>query len=543
MIVPSARVVAAPKRLTTAATGRAEESMAQERPGGLTDRAIPVSGERERRVQRDNYKIPSGWMRMKTSTRFWSVSGTGFLEFAAAAVLFFGAFLPSRSGATPPVQTVSRPQAYSLTMTLGGSEEIKVFHNGSKERIDLHTTPGPFTGSTEVRQVLFFDSKTHTAYAQDPASNACFSTQYPSVDDLSDYDPFFTPAGATPAMMLPSGSKLTGAETINGIAAKVYESQSTDSSGITSTTKVWWSETYGFPVKMEVVVPKMPPTVMTEIRSVVAAAPPASLFVAPSGCKQAQGQWMPSGFELSGEKTVTLGTVAPTPQTPTPAAPAVPIPPHYTIVEVSKFTEPSMITGQPSTLNIYRSGSRERVDLRIAPWAKGPDGVRESFLFDFIAHKAYTTDWQGSVSFCSWIKYTSDDGPANYDPFTGRAKSPITPATWGKTFTGVAMREAGTEMINGMSAKAYEWVGADGKIYDELWWSEKYELALKMTMSTPFEGMQGTLEEIKRLDFSTPQDALFAVPTGCSETKGEWSDRGLFGSASKPVNAATSLKN
>jgi hypothetical protein len=437
-------------------------------------------------------------------------------------------------------QTSERPQSYSLTMisSMPQTATEKVYHNGARERIDLTAAPGD-ANPQEVHQVLFFDSQTNKAYAEDPASHECYSAQYPSADNLASYDPFFIPAGATPALLLPGG-KLTGAETVNGIAAKLYEAKSKDNKmGIESTTKFWWSETYGFPVKMEVVLPNMPPMVMMEIKELVTSAPPASLFAAPSGCKEAQGQWTPAGFEASGQKTVTLGAVAAAPQAPPPSAPPVPVPAGYTIVEVNKLTEASMFTGQPSILDIYRHGSKERVDLKIAPWAKGPDGVRERFLFDFVAHKAYTTGWNRTVSSCSWIKYTSDDAPGNYDPFTGRAKSPMTPSIWGQHLQGVTVREAGAETINGMDAKVYEGVGADGKVYDKLWWSEQYHLALKMVMATPFAGMQGTLVEIKRLDFSTPQAALFAVPTGCSETKGEWSSTGLSGSASETVSVGT----
>ena len=216
--------------------------------------------------------------------------------------------LVSMVAAAPlPAQNPKRPQAYSLTLT-SSQQVFKVYRNGAKERIDLDVAASP-DNPKEVHQVFFFDSATHKAYAEDPASHACYSAPYPSADNLANYDPFFIPAGTTPVAMLPPGGKLIGAETVNGFATKLYEAQLTDK-GITVTTKLWWSETYGFPVKIVMIVPNTPPMVTAEIKDLVITAPPATLFAAPSGCKETQGTWTPNGFELSGQKAATLGAVA-----------------------------------------------------------------------------------------------------------------------------------------------------------------------------------------------------------------------------------------
>ena len=424
-------------------------------------------------------------------------------------------------------QTSKRPEAYSLTMisSMVQTTTANVYRNGTKERVDLTVSPGG-SNPQEVHQILLFDSQAHAAYAQDPASHACYRTQYPSEETLGNlgYDPFiaFVQAGGSPAKMIPGG-KLVGTQTINGLTAKLYE---------TATEKLWWSDVYDLPIKIEMIQSNFPPMVMMEIKRLDTTAPPASFFAAPSGCTETQGKWTEDGFEASGQSTVTLGAVAPKPQA-SPWAATSSLPTHYTLVDVTNLTEASLFTGQPSTLNIYRDGPRERVDLTIAPWAAQAhrEGLRMRFLFDFSAHRAYTTVWNGNVSSCSWIKYVSADAPGAYDPITA---TPNMMTTLGKQGT---WKDLGPETLNGTAAKVEE-LGGYGMVSAKVWIAQKENFLVKY--SAPMPGGKGTLGfEVKKVSFDLPPASVFAAPTGCSETQGEWSATGLNASASETVTVGT----
>ncbi|HUY13249.1 MAG TPA: GIDE domain-containing protein [Terriglobia bacterium] len=418
-------------------------------------------------------------------------------------------------------QTSKRPQSYSLTMvaSMPQASTAKLYRQGSKERIDLTVAAGP-DSPEEVHQILLFDSQAHKAYAQDPASHACYWTQYASEDALGNYDPFMmaAQAGGSLDKMIPGG-KLVGTQTINGLTAKLYAA---------GTEKLWWSDVYDLPIKMEMIEQNIPPIVMMEIKRLVTTAPPASFFMAPSGCTETQGKWTGAGFEASGQSTVTLGAVAPQ-TSPWVAPPSFPT--HYTLVNVTNLTEASLFTGQPSTLKIYRNGSKERIDLRIAPWAANRDGLRNRFLFDFSAHKAYTTAWNGNVVSCSWIKYVSADAPGNYDPITGTASM----------MTGLGKegtpKDLGPQTLNGIPAKGEETM-IEGVLPVKVWIAQKGGFLVKY--SAPMPGGKGTAGfEVKQVSLAPPPASVFATPTGCSETQGEWSDTGLNASTSETVTVGT----
>jgi hypothetical protein len=419
-------------------------------------------------------------------------------------------------------QTSKLPQAYSFTMSFMQQISSKVYRKGSKERIDLNVAPG-MGNPEEVHQILLFDSQTQKAYAQDPASRACYSAPYPSEEDLANYDPFAMAAAAGGFAKLLAkefpGAKLVGTEAINGLTTKLYQ---------TAEMKLWWSDVYDAPIKMEAIVgPNLPPSVMMEINRLVTTAPPESLFAAPSGCKEAQGGWTPGGFILSGQSTVTLGAMAAKPQAPPFAAPSS-LPTQYTLADVSSLTDASLFTGQPSTLKIYRNGSKERVDLSIAPWAANPKGLRQRFLFDFSAHKAYTTGWNGSVSSCSWIKYVSADAPGGYDPISASAGMMSGLAALGP------WKDLGAQSINGIPA-----IGKAGAMgFPEVWTAQKGGFVVKY--SSPLPNGKGTMGwEVKQLSLAAPPASFLAAPTGCSETQGEWSSTGLNASASETVSMGT----
>ena len=192
-----------------------------------------------------------------------------------------------------------------------------------------------------------------------------------------------------------------------------------------------------------------------------------------------------------------------------------------------------MFTGQPSTVKIYRSDSKELVELTIAPWSANPKGVHMSYLFDFAAHKAYTRDLDHNA--CSWMKYVSADAPTTYDPITGSAQAmPKLAKAIGGT-----LKVLGTETLNGIPAKIEGISSPGAPDLFKGWVAEKGDFMLKFVGPAPGTGTPETTFEVKQLSFARPPASVFAAPTGCSETQGEWSDTGLNASASETVTVGT----
>jgi hypothetical protein len=209
-------------------------------------------------------------------------------------------------------------------------------------------------------------------------------------------------------------------------------------------------------------------------------------------------------------------------------------PQAYSLTEITNQTEASMFTGQPSTVKIYRSDSKELVEITITPWSANPKGVHMSYLFDFAAHKAYTRDLEQNA--CSWMKYVSPDAPVTYDPITGSQQMMPKLA---KSMGG-AVKVVGTESLNGIPARieVISFPSMPG-VPDMLkaWIAEEGGFAIKFVGPAPGTGKPETTFEIKQLSFARPPASVFAAPTGCSETQGEWSDTGVNAQSSTEANA------
>jgi len=209
-------------------------------------------------------------------------------------------------------------------------------------------------------------------------------------------------------------------------------------------------------------------------------------------------------------------------------------PQAYSLTEFTNQTEASMFTGQPSTVKIYRADSKELVELTIAPWSANAKGVHMSYLFDFEAHKAYTRDLDHNA--CSWMKYISADAPTNYDPITGSAQAmPKLAKAIGGT-----LKVLGTESVNGIPAKIEGISSPGAPDLFKGWVAEKGDFMIKFVGPAPGTGKPETTFEVKQMSFARPPAAVFAAPTGCSETQGEWSDTGLNASGSQTVTVDTS---
>jgi hypothetical protein len=78
--------------------------------------------------------------------------------------------------------------------------------------------------------------------------------------------------------------KQVGTETVNGIAAKVFEENGSGGKG-----KIWVADKGGFPVKVAMVGPDGKEETIIEVKQLNFAKPPAAKFVPPSGCQVVEG--------------------------------------------------------------------------------------------------------------------------------------------------------------------------------------------------------------------------------------------------------------
>ena len=204
-------------------------------------------------------------------------------------------------------------------------------------------------------------------------------------------------------------------------------------------------------------------------------------------------------------------------------------PQTYSVILVSNMTEASMFSGRESDVRIYRDGSKELVEVSIAPWAANPQGVHMNYLFDFQAHKAYTSMVGGNA--CSWMKYVSADAPVNYDPITGSAvmlagSAQATPTA------------LGTATINGITAKVEEFA-MPGQGKSKLWLAEEGNFIVKLEGFGPDDNDKPIMHmEVKQVSYGKPADSLFSTPPNCTtQTQGEWSNVGVNAHAETSVEA------
>ncbi len=199
-----------------------------------------------------------------------------------------------------------------------------------------------------------------------------------------------------------------------------------------------------------------------------------------------------------------------------PSAQSAP-PQTYSVALTSNMTEASMFTGRESNVEVYRNGSKELVDVVLAPQAGKSQSVHMRYLFDFQAHKAYTLDVVNNA--CGWMNYVSAEAPVNYDPITGSA---IMLATTTKA----TPRILGTASINGLATTIEEF-SAPGQGKTKIWLAEKGQFIAKLESFGP-DGKPMLHMEVKQVSYRKPADSLFAVPPNCtSQTPGEWNSTGV----------------
>ncbi|MGA1983233.1 MAG: hypothetical protein ABSG84_12310 [Acidobacteriaceae bacterium] len=174
-----------------------------------------------------------------------------------------------------------QPTAYTVTVVnsmMGSSMTQTIYRNGSKAVIDTDTPAANGSPAMKARALYDLSAHTNEAWNLADSSGGCSSGTF-----SGDWgDPF---AGLADV----STGKLTGTETVNGFATKVY---AVDAGG-GATAKVWVDTKTGLPVKVDVTQGTTTQTI-SQVTKFTVGAPPASVFVIPANCTAAGGPPPPS---------------------------------------------------------------------------------------------------------------------------------------------------------------------------------------------------------------------------------------------------------
>jgi hypothetical protein len=161
-----------------------------------------------------------------------------------------------------------------------------------------------------------------------------------------------------------------------------------------------------------------------------------------------------------------------------------PPPLSYTLVQTNSLFGPA------TTTSVYRDGSKAAIDL-VQP------GTHVRTVYDLQAHTNISWDASQAATECGNGTFTGDWG----DPFVGAAgimeeinKQHPTPA--------------GTETVNGVSAKASEFVmeGTTGK--SKVWIDPKYGMIMQILIAQP-GGPPKVAFETTQMTFAAPPAAMF----------------------------------
>jgi hypothetical protein len=177
------------------------------------------------------------------------------------------------------------PDTYSFLSTnsmVGPKMTVKVNRNGSKELIERTIDRAAGSASAFHDRVLY-DFGARRIYTLDLNSQLCTTQEYGSTYAPSQLDPIGG-AAEMQRQLAANPPKAMGMDTVNGIRAHVVEIESTEMPG-----KLWLDEKFDFLVKLILAPGGGAQTTAFEMRELRYEPSPASLFLAPSGCKQVAG--------------------------------------------------------------------------------------------------------------------------------------------------------------------------------------------------------------------------------------------------------------
>jgi hypothetical protein len=169
-------------------------------------------------------------------------------------------------------QTAKPPVAYSVTQTnsmFGPATSMVVYRDGSKALVDQRRTEGSHT-----RTLYDLAAGKSSSWDADSDSGGCSAGTF-----SGDWGDPFASSGEMAGELAKQHAKEVGAETIGGIATKVWEVASPQGN-----SKVWIDGKYGLLMKWEMTPPGGPAKIVTEVKQVSLTAPAASLFALPASC-------------------------------------------------------------------------------------------------------------------------------------------------------------------------------------------------------------------------------------------------------------------
>jgi hypothetical protein len=173
-------------------------------------------------------------------------------------------------------QYAKAPDACSVTQVnsmFGPAVTMEISRDGNWVVVD-HITPPADASEKAARTRTYYDLQAGKTYSLDPTAPGAMCGAGRFSGDWG--DPF-----AGTADLAKTQTKDVGADTVNGIAARVLE---VTIPGQPATAKAWVEGKYGLVLKLEMAGPNGQRQTISEIKKVSFEKPPASAFVLPAAC-------------------------------------------------------------------------------------------------------------------------------------------------------------------------------------------------------------------------------------------------------------------
>ena len=166
------------------------------------------------------------------------------------------------------------------------------------------------------------------------------------------------------------------------------------------------------------------------------------------------------------------------------------------------FTATSNMGG-PMTLTVHRNASKELVEM-----AGASGDLHLRLLYDFQAHRIYTTDLNGGR--CTTQEYASAYAPVLLDPIGGGEETALQTRS---------LRTISREPVNGIAARLVEAALPEGEGKFRLWLEEKFGFPVKQAIVLA-SGPEKLLFEIRKISYAPSPATLFTAPAQCAPIGG-----------------------